>query len=217
MQLARRIAVGLGLAVILIANPSAAAEEEEVYRDLIHSDVPLWGTGPEVWPQHFTNGDEFGCTSRIALGDWKLTESEDETSWWRLTNYGVFHCAVVERRSDERDDLKSARWSHSFIIRIGTIGTADRRELWVLQSGTRPGSDYTLLMRTLDKGTIKTFTVLQRRCPAGSVRKGPSLDAWITSYCAINSQGELLALARKMARLPPIGTLQFIEAPSAED
>jgi hypothetical protein len=68
-----------------------------------------------------------------------------------------------------------------------------------------------------DKGAVKTFTVLQQRCPAASIRKGPPLDIWKTRYCSINSQGELIALARRMARLPPVGTLQFVSDPTADD
>jgi hypothetical protein len=190
------------------------AEDVEVYRDLIHSDVPLWGTGPNVWPQSFTDEDGFGCTSRVSFGDWKLTERGGSVSWWRLGNYGVFHCATIERRATDRDDLKSARWSYGFFVQLGSVGSDnDRRELWALQSGTVPGSDYTLLARQADdKGAIKTFTVLQHRCPAASIRKGPSLDIWKTQYCSINSQSELIALARRMARLPPIGAVQFVEA-----
>jgi hypothetical protein len=152
------------------------------------------------------------------LGDWKFTDSENEVWWWRLTNYGVFHCAIVERRAEERAELKPARWSYSFFVRIGSVGSGiSLRELWVLQSGTVPGTDYTLLAREPSKATIKAFAVLQRRCPPGAERKGPPMDVWRTGYCAINSRSDLLSLARRMARLPPLGTLQYVETAPDKD
>ena len=219
MRRAKKLAVVVGMFATAVAAPCYAAGDAEIYQDMIHSDVPLWGTGPNVWPRHFTDGDDFGCTSRISFGDWKLTDGEGEISWWRLGNYGVFHCAIVERRANERDDLKSARWSYSFLVKMGSVGSnADRRELWALQSGTRPGSDYTLLTRQVDQtGIIKTFAVLQQRCPAASIRTGPSLDIWQTRYCSINSRSELISLARRMARLPPVGMLEFVEVSPADD
>jgi hypothetical protein len=76
-----------------------------------------------------------------------------------------------------------------------------------------PGSDYTLLTRQAnDNGIIKGFAVLQQRCPTASIRKAPPLNIWKMRYCSINSQSALVALARRMAQLLPLGTLQFVEA-----
>lgn len=43
------------------------------------------------------------------------------------------------------------------------------------------------------------------------MRHGPSLDSLQTDYCAINSQDDMVALARQMLALPPIGRMSLAE------
>lgn len=198
--------------------PAQGDGEIEYHDELIHSDVPLWGSGDATWPQSFSSEDGFGCASRVSLGDWLFTDFEGgEESWWRLGNYGVFHCGIVEYRADERADLDEGFEGYAFMVEIGsTTIDGDKVELWALQSGTRPGSDYTLLSRSPGDGVVAWFQVLQRQCPKSNNRKGPALDSWITGYCAINSQAELVRLARRMAKLPPLGRLEFIKDSDSE-
>jgi len=93
----------------------------------------------------------------------------------------------------------------SFLVELGRVGT---KELWALQMGARPGSDYILLARPAGKGAIERFEVLQRRCPKARMG-GPSLDILMTGYCSLNTQGEMLGLAHRMAKLPPLGVMTF--------
>jgi hypothetical protein len=55
-----KMAAVAALIATLVAAPSGAVDDQEVYQDPIHSDVPPWGAGPDVWPQHFTDGEDFG-------------------------------------------------------------------------------------------------------------------------------------------------------------
>ena len=222
MRIAGRIGWTLPLAM-LAASASLSAtnvedDEPELSTDLIHSDLPLWGSGDQVWPQNFSDSDgSFGCTSRVAWGDWRFTHTADSEDWLRLENYGVFHCATIERWAERRDELDDSKVKYSFIIMIGSATTqAGPLELWAIQTGTRPGSEYTLLSRTPGVGIINSFTVLQRECPRRKTREGPKLGIWLTSYCAINSKSELIAMARQMATKPPLGTIELIEGPKTE-
>ena len=92
----------------------------------------------------------------------------------------------------------------------------------MLQKGFVPGSDYVLLAREAEgDGPVRRFTVLQRRCPRASVREADGMDVWTTRYCGIESRAELLALARRMLRAKPLGTLEWVgdnneEGPDAE-
>jgi len=214
------------LAAFAIGTSLFADEPTEPSDDLIHSDVPLWGFEHEdIWPQHFSSDDgSFGCTSRVRFGDWQISSNAPDAGnrWLRLSNYGVFHCALIEQRAYDRDELSDAAYERGFAVKIGDTRQNNRNiELWVLQSGTRTGSDYTLLARERSDGVVERFIVLQRKCPAGKMRKGPNLDVWLTRYCSINSQAEMVSLARRMASLPPLATMQWvgdaIERPEAAD
>jgi hypothetical protein len=196
----------------LIVAASAVAQER------VHSDLPLFsGANEELWPRGFVSEDSFGCTSRIAFGDWKQTISREEggdpdVEWLRFGNYGVFHCAIVESSAGERADLVRAGFKHSWFVELGTAsGPVGRIELWALQSGARPGSDYLLLSRKPGTGTIKTFHILQLKCARNQIRQGKSLDSWRTDYCSVNSASEWRSLAHKMAKLPPAGTIELVE------
>lgn len=206
-RLLRVVAASILMFVTPVTLGARQVEEEERHADLLHADLPLWGTGENLWPQHFTDGDSFGCRSPVAFGDWQILEDAETSRWWRVANYGVFHCALVLSEAHERADLDQSESRYAFWVRLGAAATAAGKiELWALQIGTRPGSDYTLLARPVGTGRIDTFQVLQRRCPRGHLRHGPSLDSWRTDYCAVSSRARLLALAKRMAKLPPLAT-----------
>lgn len=214
MKRNRTLRRALIIPILLIALSAASSEdgeEPEIHNELLHSDVPLWGSSDKLWPQHFNDDDSFGCTNRAAYGDWKLVDHEGEESWWRLQNYGVFHCAIVESRHRDWESLDEGDWHYSFLINLGQTNSTDRElELWALQSGVVPGSSYTLLAREPSDGIIKSFFLLQQECPRKNLRKGPDLDVWITSYCVINSQKELVDLAKRMAKRPFWGIANLI-------
>jgi hypothetical protein len=182
----------------------------------IHSTLPLYTFDwAQTWPRSFSSGDDFGCTSRVAFGDWLFTPnpSDDfgEKHWERFTNYGVFHCAAIMRTADEQGELEEARGEYGFFVQLGRTRKGSATwELWALQKGTVPGSEYTLLAREPGDARIERFTVLQQRCPSGRQRQAKGLDIWVTRYCAIYSRAELLSLARKMLALPARGVIERV-------
>ncbi|MEO8375536.1 MAG: hypothetical protein ABI471_09940 [Sphingomonas bacterium] len=198
------------------APPALAADDDEVTVERIHSALPLYTFDWEqIWPRSFSSGEDFGCTSRVAFGDWRFTpdnkNDQAEEHWEQFTNYGVFHCAAIMRTADEQGELDEAQSEYGFFVQLGTARKgAARWELWALQRGTVPGSEYTLLAREPGGSTIKRFTMLQQRCPSGTQIEAKGLDIWTTRYCAINSRAELLLLARKMLALPPLGVIERV-------
>jgi len=201
MAFALSVVVGAFLAA-LSPTPARAQGAE-----LIHSDAPLWRPGrPNVWPQNFMDADSLGCTHRLRLGVWryKTGDNDRDDEWYNLGNYGYFHCWMNVAVAYEPDSFGDSR--PGFLIELGRLGS---RELWALQTGARPGSDYILLARPTGAGVIERFEVLQRRCPAGHMRGGQALDIILTRYCSINSKPALLALARQMATLPDLGVMAF--------
>lgn len=193
----------------------------EVARDLIHSDVPLFRGGENTWPQAFFERDAPGCASRVAFGDWVLREgdAEDEDAeWYRVLNYGVFHCFALVARSPRREDLEFSEHRPSFFVLLGTVQVEDSvTELWALQMGVRPGSDYLLLSRPQGEGAIDRFSVLQAQCPRASVRDPGTLSILLTRYCAMNTRADLLRLARRMAQRPPRAMLSLVEPPEPDE
>lgn len=190
------------------------AQDPEFGAVRVHSDLPIYNFDfEELWPRAFVPEDAIaGCTSRVSFGDWKFTpnpagESSDE--WWlRIRNYGVFHCAANLYNSDTRADLEEGEFSRGLFVRIGDEDVDDpARELWVLQEGFVPGSDYVLLARELNEDLVETFTVLQRQCPIGAFREVMGMDIWATGYCAINSDTDMYRFASEMLKLPPLGEL----------
>jgi len=164
-----------------------------------------------MWPQSFFNKKSFGCTSRVAFGDWLLSEHDgEESTWFRVANYGVFHCFALVASASERRALEDVELEPSFFVLLGTaeIG-GNERELWAIQIGGRPGSEYILLSRSPKEGLIDSFEVLQSRCPSANVRDAGPIDILITRYCSLNTQAELLRLARQMVRMPAVGTLSL--------
>ncbi|MHA4836972.1 hypothetical protein [Sphingopyxis sp. MSC1_008] len=222
-----------GLAILLAATsipvagkaqPDGGGDRDfpELHGELIHSDVPLYGYEDDLVPEHFSDDDgSFGCMSRVATGDWTIKRSDaaenDEPEWLRFGNYGVFHCAIVESGPSDRDRLETSGYRYSFFVQIGKTNFAGKPvELWILQSGMRPGSDYLLLARAPGDSLIESFDVLQRRCPAANRREGPLMDVWSTRYCSINSRRDLIALAKAMAKEPVLAKLTFVGPAAAE-
>ena len=182
----------------------------DIHSELIHSDLPLFDANREnVWPQPFFSEDSVGCASRIRFGDWALLNQDgDLEDWYRFSNYGVLHCWALVGHAYEREELNDAASEPSLFIRLGTsIG----RELWAIQIGARPGSDYILLSRAINDEGIAEFEVMQTKCPNANVRDAGSLDILLTRYCAINNRSDLMRLARRMVKLPPRGTLLMVE------
>jgi hypothetical protein len=207
------------LVAALLFAPSVNGQSlDEIADDLVHSDLPIFGRGGDnEWPQHFYDDDSFGCTSRVAFGDWVFrkrgAEAEDDVLWYRFSNYGVFHCWANTFRADERARLASADFHPSFFASLGSTSVnGSDIELWTVQIGARPGSQYLLLSRDPAEGLIEKFNVLQTACPRANVRDAGSLDILLTRYCAVNSRSELIRFARRMAHRLPLGSLTRVPA-----
>lgn len=222
--MARRqsLAMRILLASFLFLPAVVQAEDNsERVVERIHSELPLYTFDwDQMWPRSFTDGDGFGCTSRVPFGDWQFvpdeTDENGEEAWYRFGNYGVIHCAAILRRADSRAELENTEHEYGFFVRLGEarLGSVEW-ELWALQMGTNPGSNYTLMAReSAKKGRIEEFLLLQQRCPSGLMLEAKGLDIWNTRYCAINSREELLSLGRRMLKLPPLGTIRRV-APAA--
>ena len=235
-----RLLLGILLTALMIETPCSAeaqgAEEEYVRRDsTIHSDLPLWGGEDladdpsskdvqEIYPQHFYGDDgSFGCMTAVRMGDWRYFErdfNEDEekleaAAWFRLANQGVFHCATraAQDYADELEEANLDGGSLALFVKLGTVGTSGRvKELWAVQMGFLPGSDYLLLSRDPKDDGIREFDVLQRVCPKAKVRTAGAIDSFLTEYCAINSRDDLVALAHSMAKRDRLGVLKWLGA-----
>ncbi|MBY0420782.1 MAG: hypothetical protein K2Q06_00660 [Parvularculaceae bacterium] len=207
MALAARICV---LAAGLLAASCASQGDtfpgaDERYDDVIHADLPLFRSGDAKVPWRFTDGESFGCTSNIEMGDWRLKRDRDaddeDPEWIRITQYGAFHCWAVFRREDERTALENAEAIPAFFVPLGAAKIGSKtKELWTLQIGVRPGSEYVLLARDAEsKDVIQGFDVLRVVCPRERVRDAGAIEILRTRYCAINTVSDLKALARNMA------------------
>lgn len=212
----KRLICVLGLTAGLWAGAASAGEKRVAEAGLpaawiIHADTPLFGSETEdKWPQAFTDqdGGGFGCASRVAFGDWEVrpADPDDEPYWYRISNYGVFHCWANVAEASERAALDHAAYLPSFFIPLGKAGAS---ELWALQTGAVPGSDYLLLARVPEEGVIKGFTLLQRDCTGRAMRKGRPLDIIDTSYCHVATPADLRRMARQMAKRKPLGMLML--------
>ncbi len=213
------------LAIAACVGSPATGEPGEEYDDLavdhLHSDLPLYSfEWDDFWPRSFLPPDAIaGCSSRVAFGDWQFTPAPgnefEGSEWYRFRNYGVFHCAAILSNAPERDELGDSRWEYGFFVKLGetTVDGTDW-ELWAIQEGTVPGSDYVLLARSSEgEGLVDRFEMLQQDCPRSAVReiRDFTFDIWRTRYCIIRNRTELLALARRMVRLPHRGSLQRVE------
>lgn len=219
-RLARLAAIATSFGALAVAPvPAQTGQRAESVAERIHSNLPLYTfEWEDLWPRNFHSGDSFGCTSRVAFGDWRFTPAEtdaNEEFWHRYSNYGVFHCAAIIRAADERTGLGEAQWKYGFFVRLGRARfRSNQWELWAIQQGTVPGSEYILLAREAGREEpVESFRVLQQRCPSGRLLEAEGFDIWGTRYCAIDSRAELLALARRMLRLPPLGTLARVPDP----
>lgn len=207
-------------ALLLPLAPLASAQSAE--NILIHADEPLWRPGDKaLWPQHFSEGDSFGCIHHLRLGIWRFVATkaeeadapdESHDTFYSFGNYGVFHCHMNIAFGYEPDKFETSR--PGFLVKVGDAGST---ELWALQIGARPGSDYMLLSREPSTPAIERFNVLQQDCPRRKVRGGPRLDILSTRYCAVSSKRELLTIARRMAKLAPLGTLTFEQDGPVDD
>jgi hypothetical protein len=212
--------IAIPFAAFLFASSAQGESYEPLANDIVHSDLPIFGRGgDDEWPQHISDGESIGCTSRVAFGDWAFREhgddDEEPAAWYRFSNYGVFHCWANAYRAYERAGLDGAEHHPSFFVLLGSTRVDGRElELWTVQIGVRPGSQYLLLSRDPAKGLVDGFSVLQTQCPRGSVRDAGFLDSLITRYCAINSRQDLVRLARRMATLEPLGSLTLVPAGS---
>lgn len=193
---------------------TAQASDDEIYDNLIHSDVPLWSASDDnVWPRHFAHEDELGCANRIKFGDWLFTNSDNENIWYRVQNYGVFHCWVNIYEAREREKLEFKEHKPSFFVELTSLKYENvEYDLWAIQIGVRPGSDYLLLARESEKKLGDPYFVLQRKCPRSNIRSGPNLDILLSDYCAINSKMDIIELAKMMLKRPPLGILAYIES-----
>lgn len=214
----RRFILALLVAAVLFAPTVQAESYEPMASEILHSDLPIFGRGgDDEWPQHISDGESIGCTSRVAFGDWAFrehgNEDEEPASWYRFSNYGAFHCWANAYRAYERAGLDGADHHPSFFVLLGNTRVDGREvELWTIQIGVRPGSQYLLLSRDPAKGLVDGFNVLQTQCPRGNVRDAGFLDSLMTRYCAVNSRSELAGLARRMAKLAPLGSLVLVPA-----
>ncbi len=202
----------LAYLIILAALAASGCRASEPSDDLIHSDLPLWTDYRDLWPRPFATTNEFGCTHKIALGQWReQREERGAEEWIRLGNYGASHCYLTEVRTYHPEGVSHSGFRYASLVDLGdAVGLGGPVRLWALQSGARPGSDYLLLASQRDQGPIRSFTILQRRCPKGRVRDGGQIDILLTRYCAINSPKELSNLARQMAWLPRLGRLTYV-------
>lgn len=199
------------------AVQSAPVDHEEGGRatEMLHSPVPLYDFGwQDLWPRDVGPG----CASPVGFGDWRFTPDAGDTDgqehWERFANYGPIHCSAILSTADRRSDLKRARADRGFLILLGVAKQGQASwELWAVQRGVTPGSSYTLLAREVpvgaDTGVVSRFTVLQRRCAAGKSAKAVAIAGSPTHYCRVDTQAELLALAREMLTLPPLGVIQL--------
>lgn len=213
----KRFVHTLLFAASLTASAPAISAEPPHPPELVHADTPLWRPyeDGDVWPTQFSNDRGMGCAYPVKLGDWRLTESAqpDAVQYFQLTGEGFIHCWLLASRGvDHRQRVEAApeiqfeKPKLGFLIKIGR---ATGRDLWLLQLGARPGSDYILLARQPTTKLVDRFDVLQRICPKGRRRGGFGLDIAATDYCSINTRTAMVAFAKSMARLPNYGVLTF--------
>jgi len=195
--------------------------DDEPRQDLVHSDLPLFSSSTDiVWPQSFQDSESFGCASRIEFGIWVLRREDPEfgvdASWYLFANYGSIHCYAMVTEASLRDEVEQAPMRLSWFVPLGDVDVnGEARELWVIQIGARPGSDYLLLLRSpSDEGRITSFDMLQTDCPSELVRDAGALGIARTRYCSINDRPTFLAFARNMAKRPRLGILR-LDVPEA--
>jgi hypothetical protein len=217
--MALRLRALLLSACMLPAAALAQSEPEEIANDVVHADLPLF-TDDSLEPRRIDLEGTFGCGTRVNFGDWKLVEHDGygaDTEWYRFANHGVFHCAAVISSSYERDQLARNDARLGYFVHVADTKAEGRDiELWALQLGMRPGSDYLLLAREPKDGLIESFDVLQTACPEGHLRE-VEIDSFLTGYCSINTRSAFVNFARSMLALPARGVLTYVgESPKDE-
>ena len=193
------------------AAPTASLEQDLPLR----SDLPLRledGTD-DVTPRSFASDDSFGCLSLIKFGDWQQTFNKGEfwtppPVWWRVSNYGVMHCAAVFSSSAERN-APGGGFEFGFFLKLGRDDSTNL-DLYAWEIGLRTGSSYLLLAAPPSRTTLESFAVLDADCSHGEVRKANEPSVWRTDYCTIPSADALRDTARLAAQKPPLGRLIYV-------
>ncbi|HVY89309.1 MAG TPA: hypothetical protein VG942_10605 [Hyphomonadaceae bacterium] len=202
------------IALALLALPACASAGLYSPGDLlIHSDLPFWSdsSGSYVTP-HPIEG--IGCDGDFRLGVWKESIFREDGGapdlrWWRVHNYGSFHCAAVFNVSDERDGSYGDRKGFGFVIALGR-DKATGLDLFVWQMGMIPGSEYRFLAAPAG-GDGTRYTVLQADCSAGTLRSSHVGGSFITTYCSLASEAAVRATARAAAKRPPKALLRYVD------
>jgi hypothetical protein len=208
----------LGVIGGLICALAGTAQAQE-----LRSDSPLWTyrfeRAPGIYPEHFYDGESFGCTIPMRLGVYHRVPTGEETdeSFVRIDNYGAFHCALIYGEAGQREDAEDAFEDHAWLIVLGRTphpgGGED--ELIALQIGVRNGSRYALFRRPV-RNTTTPLEELDWRCPRTAERRTATLDVWIQDVCVISSKAELRGIARAAARRPILSTLEPPPTPPAD-
>ena len=222
------LATLLGTVTALPAQAQGTREygANEHVDELVHSDLPLYAFDwEELWPRSIADEEIIaGCSSRVRFGDWFMQSNPANQGslvegWYNFSNYGSFHCIANVATARQREDLETGELARGFFVKLGEAErSGSPMELWALQTGTSPGSDYRLLARAPDQEIVTSFEVLQQRCPAGHWRAladEDAFDIFSTGYCSINTREELFALATDMLSRPALGTLTLQEDPES--
>ncbi len=156
------------------ASPTASLEQDLPLR----SDVPLRleDETDDVTPRSFVSEDSIGCMSFLKFGDWRQTFNKGEfwtpaPVWWRVSNYGIIHCAAVFSSSSERNGPRGG-FEFGFFVRLGHDETVNV-DLYAWEIGLRTGSSYLLLAALPSDKIPENFMVLDADCSAwaGSGRR----------------------------------------------
>lgn len=199
----------LALVLALSAGPTVASAQT------LRADTPLWtydDSGDELFPTRFSDNESFGCSNIIDPGFYRLEVQDDPDAamFWRITNYGAFHCALTFGVAYEQEAAHEAFEGPAWIIRLGndTVGEA-AVELLALQIGIADGSRYILLRRP--KNEMQGLEVLAHRCLRGLERRVAQIDIWRQDSCIVRSKTDLRRVAREANRRPPHGRLAWLD------
>lgn len=188
----------------------------------LRSDSPLWTyrnePDPGLFPEQFFSEDSFGCATPLGLGIYEITPADKDESggFVRVTNYGVFHCALSYGEASDREAADTAFEDHAWLIQLDKIrqpGGSDDY-LFALQIGVRAGSRYVLLRRR-GQALSAPLEELDWSCPSNAERRTSRIDIWFQDACVVSSKAELRRVARIAARRPAVSTWTLL--PDAED
>ena len=189
----------------------------------VHADLPLWIETENLYPRSFTDDDSFGCSGPVKFGNWKLTYRSEtnepdadapDVEWLKIYNYGVFHCAYGFQWSYELKDLETTSAKLGHFVELGLVDTpSGKMDLWAMQSGFSPGSDYIFVTRPNNSNPNTPYEVLDIQCPKKYIRAAGNIDIFRTDYCSINNKRSMRRFAKRMAKLPPIGKLEYVQEP----